>query len=49
MFGSVVRRYNDWVNARRTIDELSRLSTRELHDLGITRSEIEFVARRKFD
>lgn len=49
MFGSVIRRYNNWKKVRRAVDELSSLSTRELNDLGITRSEIDFVARRKSD
>ncbi|MBO6757152.1 MAG: DUF1127 domain-containing protein [Roseibium sp.] len=46
MFGTVVQKYNNWVSYRRTMDELSRLSNRELSDLGISRSDIEFVARR---
>lgn len=46
MFDTVVRKYNNWVNYRRTVDELSRLSSRELSDLGLSRSEIPFVARR---
>jgi len=47
MLDTVVRKYNAWVKYRRTVDELSRLSNRELSDLGITRNQIEFVARRK--
>lgn len=31
---------------RRTLAELSQLSTRELEDIGLTRAEIEGVARR---
>lgn len=46
MFDNVVRKYNNWVKYRRTVDELSRLSQRDLSDLGITRSDIKFVARR---
>ena len=46
MFGTVVRKYNNWVNYRRAVDELSRLSSRELQDLGISRSDIKFIARR---
>jgi len=38
-----IRRYN---NANRTVRELSRLSDRELNDLGISRSEIRNVATR---
>ncbi|SHM70832.1 DUF1127 domain-containing protein [Roseibium suaedae] len=46
MFDTVVRKYSTWVKYRRTIDELSRLSSRELSDLGIHRNDIKFVARR---
>lgn len=34
-----------WRRYRDSVRELSRLSDRELSDLGISRSEIEFVAR----
>lgn len=34
-----------WLRYRETIRELSRLSDRELEDLGINRSEIEIVAK----
>ncbi|MBO6509295.1 MAG: DUF1127 domain-containing protein [Roseibium sp.] len=46
MFDTVRQKYSSWVSYRRAVDELSRLSTRELNDLGISRSEIKFVARR---
>ncbi|WP_417683922.1 DUF1127 domain-containing protein [Roseibium sp.] len=46
MIDTVVRKYNNWVQYRRTVDELSRLSRRELSDLGISRNDIKFVARR---
>lgn len=46
MFDSVRQRYNNWVSYRRAVDELSRLSSRELADLGISRGDIKFVARR---
>ncbi|MEP3047301.1 MAG: DUF1127 domain-containing protein [Roseibium sp.] len=45
MFDNVVRKYNNWVSYRRAVDELSRLSSRELQDLGISRSDIKFIAR----
>ena len=38
--------YKDWRDYRNTVNELSRMSQRELNDLGITRSDIPFVARR---
>ena len=34
-----------WRRYRDSVRELSRLSDRELTDLGISRSDIEFVAR----
>ncbi|MFD1694406.1 DUF1127 domain-containing protein [Roseibium aestuarii] len=45
MFG-IARKYSNWVQYRRTVDELSRLSQRELSDLGIGRGDIKTVARR---
>lgn len=35
-----------WNRVRQTRNELSGLSNRELDDLGITRSEIPFIAKR---
>ena len=46
MFDVVVRKYNSWKTYRRTVDELSRLTARELNDIGIGRGDIKFVARR---
>ena len=34
-----------WRRYRESVRELSRLSDRELNDLGIARGDIEFVAR----
>jgi uncharacterized protein YjiS (DUF1127 family) len=34
-----------WLRYRETVRELSRLTNRELNDLGIRRSEIETIAR----
>lgn len=45
MFNTLVRKYNSWQQYRRTYDELSRLSNRELSDLGIGRGDIDFIAR----
>ena len=42
----IVGRYKDWRSYRRTVNELSHLSNRELADLGINRADIPFVARR---
>ena len=39
--------YKNWRNYRRTVNELNALSTRELDDLGIARSDIPAVARGK--
>ena len=39
-------KFNDWRAYRRTVNELSALSNRELDDLGITRFDIARVARK---
>jgi uncharacterized protein YjiS (DUF1127 family) len=41
---NILRNYRNWRRYRDTVNELSRLSNRELADLGITRSEIVAVA-----
>ncbi len=43
---NIIREYRNWRRYRETINELSRLSNRELNDLGISRGEIPFVARK---
>ncbi|MEZ5872115.1 MAG: DUF1127 domain-containing protein [Nitratireductor sp.] len=43
---NIIGKFNDWRSYRRTVRELSSLSTRELTDLGISRSDIPYVARR---
>jgi len=43
---NIVRNYRNWRRYRDTITELSRLSNRELADLGINRGEIQAVARK---
>nr|WP_322100117.1 DUF1127 domain-containing protein [Geminicoccus harenae] len=40
MFGGIKR----WWLYRQTMNELSRLSDRELYDIGVLRSELESVA-----
>lgn len=43
---NLIRNYRNWRRYRSTVDELSRLSNRELNDLGISRGDIPYVARR---
>lgn len=43
---NLIRNYRNWRRYRETVNELSRLSNRELTDLGITRGDIPFVARK---
>ena len=38
--------YKNWRDYRNTVNELTRMSERELNDLGISRGDIPFVARR---
>ena len=42
---NIAQKLQDWRKQRSSIRELSRLSDRELADLGIRRSDIEFIAR----
>ena len=42
---SIAAKLNEWRRMRASVRELSRLTDRELDDLGIGRSDIEFVAR----
>jgi uncharacterized protein YjiS (DUF1127 family) len=42
---SITEKFNAWRRYRVSVRELSRLSDRELSDLGIGRGDIEFVAR----
>ena len=43
---NILKNYRNWRRFRSAIDELSRLSNRELDDIGITRADIPHVARR---
>ncbi|PYE90527.1 DUF1127 domain-containing protein [Phyllobacterium leguminum] len=43
---NLIRSYNNWRRYRATVNELSRLSNRELNDLGILPAEIPYVARK---
>ncbi len=42
---NVARSFNNWRKYRQTVTELGRMSSRELQDLGINRSDIRSVAR----
>jgi uncharacterized protein YjiS (DUF1127 family) len=42
----LVQSFSKWRKYRETCSELNRMSERELADLGISRSDIPFVARR---
>jgi len=43
---NITTRFQKWRSYRRTYNELSKLSGRELEDLGISRYDIASVARR---
>jgi len=45
---NIARSLKAWRQVRRTETQLSRLSARELDDLGITRGDIALVARNAF-
>ncbi len=43
---NLIRSYSNWRRYRDTVSELNRLSSRELSDLGIARSDIPYVAKK---
>jgi uncharacterized protein YjiS (DUF1127 family) len=43
---NLIRNYRSWRRYRDTVNELSRLTNRELADLGISRADIANVAAR---
>lgn len=43
---NLLRTYRNWRAYRETVNELGRLSNRQLADLGISRGEIASIARR---
>jgi len=45
---NVARSFNNWRKYRQTVNELGRMSSRELQDLGISRADIDSVARGSF-
>ncbi len=42
---NVARSFNNWLKYRQTVNELGRMSSRELQDLGISKADIHRVAR----
>jgi len=42
---NIARSFNNWRKYRQTVNELDRMTDRELNDLGIGRSDIPYVAR----
>jgi uncharacterized protein YjiS (DUF1127 family) len=46
MSNRIVNTYRAWRKYRETYNELMRLSSRDLADLGISRSEIPEIARK---
>ncbi|OLP57717.1 DUF1127 domain-containing protein [Xaviernesmea oryzae] len=42
---NLTRSFSAWRQYRQTVSELGRMSNRELHDLGIDRTDIRVVAR----
>jgi uncharacterized protein YjiS (DUF1127 family) len=42
---NMARSFSNWRKYRQTVNELGRMTTRELSDLGIERSQIKTVAR----
>ncbi|GGC55888.1 DUF1127 domain-containing protein [Chelatococcus reniformis] len=47
LLGFIVAKIRNWRRYRETVNELSRLTDRELEDLGIARWDIPFVAKRQ--
>jgi uncharacterized protein YjiS (DUF1127 family) len=43
---NLIRNYRNWRRYRDTVSELSRLSNRELNDVGLTRGDIFTIARK---
>ena len=45
LFNAVKTKFKNWKQYQATVRELSALSSRELKDLGITRDEIQSIAK----
>jgi len=43
---TITEKLNAWRRYREAVKELSRLSDRELSDIGVRRGDIEFIVRR---
>jgi uncharacterized protein YjiS (DUF1127 family) len=43
---ALAEKLQEWRRYRTSVRELTQLSDRELADLGITRSEIEYIAKK---
>jgi uncharacterized protein YjiS (DUF1127 family) len=42
---NMARSFNNWRRYRQTRNELTRMSDRELRDIGVNRSDIDRIAR----
>jgi uncharacterized protein YjiS (DUF1127 family) len=47
MVKTITEKLNAWRRYREAVKELSRLSDRELTDIGVRRGDIEVIARRQ--
>jgi uncharacterized protein YjiS (DUF1127 family) len=47
MVKTITEKLNAWLRYREAVRELSRLSDRELSDIGVRRGDIEFIVRRQ--
>ena len=43
---NLIRNYRNWRRYRETVNELGKLTNRELTDLGISRGDIPYVAKK---
>lgn len=43
---NLIRNYRNWRRYRETVTELGKLTNRELTDLGISRGDIPYVAKK---
>lgn len=42
---NLIKKYRQYKRYRETVNELSRLTNRELCDLGLSRADIPYIAR----